>query len=80
MQIQIKLYSILREKLPPGNKGKAQLELVDSATLTDLLEELEIDSKVVLSVNEQHETNLHRQLKEGDSVRIFSSISGGQKS
>ncbi|MFN2159554.1 MAG: MoaD/ThiS family protein [Anaerolineales bacterium] len=77
MQIHLKLYSILREKLPPDAKGRAVIDLDEGATLEDLLEKLKIHSRVVISVNNKHETNQSRLLKNGDQVKIFSSISGG---
>ena len=77
MQIQLKLYSILREKLPPDAKGRAVLELDEGATLEDLLDKLDIHNRVVISVNDQHETDSSRRLINGDQVKIFSSISGG---
>jgi len=78
IKIHLQLYSILREKLPPEAKGRAVLQLNDGANLQDLLNELEITGKVVISVNDGHEPKLSRQLQDGDQVKIFSSISGGQ--
>jgi sulfur carrier protein ThiS len=51
--------------------------LEKDATLADLLNELGIERKVVISVNDVQETDKSRQLKDGDQVKIFSSISGG---
>jgi len=73
----LQLYSVLREKLPPASKGKAVLRLDEGAVLADLLEELDITSRVVISVNDAHEADLSRRLQDGDKVRIFSSVSGG---
>ncbi len=53
------------------------LQLDEGATLADLLDELGIERKVVISVNDTHETNKSRQLQDGDEVKIFSSVSGG---
>jgi sulfur carrier protein ThiS len=47
------------------------------AVLADLLDELNINGKVVISVNDIHESDMSRQLQDGDIVQIFSSISGG---
>jgi sulfur carrier protein ThiS len=77
LKIQLKLYSILREKLPGDAKGQRVMELDDGATLADLLEELGIERKAVVSVNGIHEVDKSRQLVEGDQVKIFSSVSGG---
>ena len=77
MQIQIKLYSTLRQALPPENKGETSLELPNGFTLRSLLERLNIKRRVVISVNEIHETDYDRALADGDFVQIFSSIGGG---
>jgi len=77
LEIHLQLYSILREKLPPKSKGQAVLQLEDGALLSDLLGKLEITRRVVVSVNEAHETDMSRRLQDGDKVRIFSSVSGG---
>ena len=77
MQVHLQLYSILRDKLPPEAKGRAVLRLDEAATLADLLDELDIKRRVVISVNEAHETDKSRQLQDGDQVKIFSSVSGG---
>lgn len=53
------------------------LQLNDGANLQDLLDEFEITGKVVISVNDAHETEMSRQLLDGDQVKIFSSIGGG---
>ena len=78
MKIHVQLYSILREKLPPESKGQTELQLNEGAILADLLSALDITRRVVVSVNDAHESDMSRRLLDGDKVRIFSSISGGQ--
>lgn len=53
------------------------MHLNEGAMLQDLLHELEITRKVVISVNDIQETDHSRQLKDGDEVKLFSSVSGG---
>jgi thiamine biosynthesis protein ThiS len=77
IEIHLQLYSILREKLPAGSNGQAVLQLNEGASLQDLLDKLDISRKVVVSVNETHESEMSRRLQDGDRVKIFSSISGG---
>jgi molybdopterin converting factor small subunit len=77
LEIHLQLYSVLREKLPPEAEGKAVLQLKDGANLQELLDRLDITRKVVISVNEEHESDISRRLQDGDQVKIFSSISGG---
>ncbi|TET97255.1 MAG: MoaD/ThiS family protein [Anaerolineales bacterium] len=77
METHLQLYSILREKLPSEAKGRAVLQLDEGATLADLLDEIGIKRKVVISVNDVHEPDIYRHLRDGDAVKIFSSVSGG---
>ena len=77
MEIHVHLYSILREKLPPETKGQVLLLMDKGTMLSDLLKELDITGKVVISVNGVHEADPSRLLRDGDQVKIFSSISGG---
>lgn len=77
LEIHLQLYSVLREKLPPEAEGQAVMQLKDGAILQDLLDRLDITRKVVISVNEEHESDVSRRLQDGDKIKIFSSISGG---
>ena len=77
MEIHLQLFSILREELPIDAKGRAVLQLDEGATLADLLNELDIKRRVVISVNGVHESDKSRQLRDGDAVKIFQSVSGG---
>jgi sulfur carrier protein ThiS len=77
LEVNLQLYSILREKLPPETKGRSVIKMDNDATLADLLKELDITRRVVISVNDTHEVDMSRQLQDGDEVKIFSSISGG---
>jgi len=77
LEIQLKLYSIIREKLPSGSDGWVTFQLKKDAVLADLLDELDITRKVVISVNGVQETDTAHRLQNGDKVQIFSSVSGG---
>ena len=79
MEVHLQLYSILRDKLPPEAKGITTLQLEEGATLSTILDDLDITRRVVISVNGDHETDLNRRLIDGDEVKIFSSVSGGKK-
>ena len=67
----------MREKLPPELKGKTVLHLDDGSSINDVLIKLDIKRKVVISVNGEQVSDRHYQLKDGDEVKLFSSISGG---
>ena len=77
LEIHLQLYSILREKLPPETHGRVVLQMEETATLTDLLNQLDITKRVVISVNGDHVRDHSRKLHNGDNVKVFSSISGG---
>lgn len=77
MKISVKLYGMLREKLPAENNGKAELELPSGSTLEDLLQHLKIDSLVKASVNENLERDFQRELYDGDDVQLFRPVGGG---
>ncbi|MFC1996284.1 sulfur carrier protein ThiS [Chloroflexota bacterium] len=77
IEINLQLYSILREKLPPESKGRSVMQISEGTTLKDLLAALGITRRVVISVNDDQELDKSRSLNDGDDVKIFSSISGG---
>jgi len=77
LKVHLQLYSILREKLPPETKGKVILQLEEGATIDSILQEFDIERRVVVSVNDKYEPDKSRQLRDGDKIKIFSSISGG---
>ncbi len=78
--VHIKLYSILRDKLPAEAGGQADLAMPLGASVADLLDSLSIAHRVVVSVNDTHEPDLARLLQAGDQVRVFSSVGGGADS
>jgi molybdopterin converting factor small subunit len=78
MQVEVKLFSRLREHLPPEARGEAAIELFDGAQVSQLLADLGIDEHVkLLSINSQRETDWDRVLHDGDVVRIFPIVVGG---
>ena len=77
MEIHLQLYSVLREKLPAESNGQAVLQMKENASLSDLLDALDITRKIVVSVNDAQESDMSRRLRDGDKVKIFSSVSGG---
>ena len=77
LEIHLQLYSILREQLPLDAEGRAVLHFDEGVTLADLLNQLDISHRVVISVNEVHVPDKSHQLRDGDTVKIFPSISGG---
>jgi molybdopterin converting factor small subunit len=93
MQIQVQLFSILRDCLAEragARGGQASLTLPEGTTLAELIVHLGIDrrlgfqpSEVVdragwqVMVNDRFEPDVGRILHDGDQVRIFPPVAGG---
>jgi len=77
VKITLQLFSVLREKLPPELKGKTVLHLEDGSSINDVLINLGITRKVVISVNGTQVSDKDYVLNDGDEIKMFSSISGG---
>ena len=76
--VHVKLMSRFRKHLPPEAKGETDIALPRGATLSDLMEQLGIHSRVKLfAVNDEHEKDLDRVLCDGDSVRVYPFVVGG---
>jgi len=88
VKVQVWLFSILRDCLPPWGKGTVTLP--DDATLADLVSDLGIDTHLgcaaaeltsraswQVMVSGRFELDMGRLLRDGDDVRIFPPISGG---
>ena len=75
--MKVKLYGILRDKLPRENKGQSELDLPPQSTLQDLLNTLQITTMVKASVNDELERDLQRELQEGDDIQLFRPVGGG---
>ncbi len=76
LKIHLQLYSILREKLPPASKGRTVLELSEGAVLADLLDELDIKRKVVISVNDIQENDKSLQADVLSDIAVVQFDSG----
>ncbi len=79
MQVSIKLFASLRKKLPKGSMGKATLDLVDRATINDLIHHLDIplDLAQMVLVNGEQTREFDQALADGDQVSIFPPVAGG---
>jgi sulfur-carrier protein len=82
-QIQVKLYAMLRECLPPGSRGVAgEVSIDGQATVRDVLDRLAIPPQwrqlVVLNDQElppDRWDSVH--LQEGDRLAVFPPVAGG---
>lgn len=93
MRVRLRLFSILRDCLPPDlSRGSAPIDLPEGASLGDLVVRLGIDRRLGCSptdligragwqvlVNGVHEPEMGRTLQDGDEVQIFPPVAGGQE-
>lgn len=84
MQVEVRLFASLREKLPNGRRGKGPVELPEGATLPDLLGRLDIPrelAQMVLINGEQLPNDWEARagivLRPGDTISIFPPVAGG---
>jgi len=79
MNVTVKLFSALRDHLPPGSEGGARAaEFGDGAKVGDIIERFGIpdEGALIILVNSSHATPETR-LEEGDVVAIFPPVAGG---
>jgi molybdopterin converting factor small subunit len=77
MEIHVRLYGVLREKLPANEHGRAVLELPDGATVSDVLSELDVTGHFHVSVNEEMVEDRQTELRDGDQVDVLPPTAGG---
>ncbi len=80
MQIEVKLFANLRKKLPPGSSGsKALLTLEEGATITTIIQQLDIppDLAQMVLVNGEQTREFDQPLPDGATVSIFPPVAGG---
>lgn len=77
MLVQVHLYGILRDLLPPEAKGRATITLEDGAKVRDLLAHLGVQRRVLVAVNDLAKVDRDFLLHEGDRVIIYTMIGGG---
>ena len=84
MHVHVRLFASLRDRLPAPDRGRADLDLAEGATLADLIAQLEIPDKLAQMVlidgrqaPRQKGERAVRTLREGETVSIFPPVSGG---
>ena len=79
MKVEIRLFANLAKLLPPGSqKKRAAMTVRKGATVSDLLDKLDVPEKItnIVMVNGVHK-NRDTELQEGDVVSVFPPIAGG---
>lgn len=77
MQVKVRLFGSMRDLLPPEKRGKTTLKLSQGAIVQDVLDHLGIDDYVIVSVNNEQESDSQTSLNAGDSILIFEAAAGG---
>lgn len=77
MLVQVHLYGILRDLLPPEAKGRATITLEEGARVRDLLAHLGVQRRVLVAVNDLPKVDVDFLLHEGDRVIIYTMVGGG---
>lgn len=84
MEIHVRLFASLRDRLPADSRGRGTLELKQGACLQDLLDRLEIDprlAQMVLVDGQQaprdREERLQLILLHDQTLSIFPPVAGG---
>lgn len=82
-RIEIKLYAMLREHLPPGSRGvTAELTIDETATVQGVLDALAVPvalrQLVVLNDEEIDAAGgVSTRLRDGDRLSVFPPVAGG---
>lgn len=77
MHIHVRLHGLFRDYLPAAAKGRAVLDLPDTASAGEILTHLSINRRAVIAVNDQVEVEPDYLLHDGDQVSIFGISAGG---
>ena len=84
MEIHVRLFASLRDRLPADARGRATLEMKDGASLQDLLDRLEIKARLaqmVLVDGQQAPRNREERLRlilvHDQTLSIFPPVAGG---
>lgn len=84
MEIHVRLFANLRDRLPADARGRATLEMKDDASLQDLLDRLEIEARLaqmVLVDGQQAPRDRGKRLRlilvHDQTLSIFPPVAGG---
>ena len=79
LEIQLRLYGVLRDKLPPDDHGQAVLKVPEGTTIADVLAKFDISGHFHVSINEDMVEDWQTPLKNGDEVDVFRPSAGGER-
>ena len=73
MEINVRLYGVLREKMDPEEHGRAVLQVPEGTTINDILARYDLRGHFHVSVNEDVIEDWHSSLHVGDQVDVSAS-------
>ena len=77
MEVHVRLYGVLREKLPADDHGRAVLDVPGGTTVADILTRFDISGHFHVSVNEEIVEDWQTLLHDGDQVDVLPPTAGG---
>jgi sulfur carrier protein ThiS len=77
IQVHVRLYGALRDKLPPQSKGQTVLDLPDGADIAAVLNQLSLRRHIQVAINGEIVENIETNLIDGDRVEVFRPAAGG---
>ncbi len=77
MEIHVRLYGVLREKLEPEEHGRQVLVLPEGATVAEFLATFDLSGHLHVSVNDEMVEDWQTPLSDGDEVDVFRPTAGG---
>ncbi len=83
MKITVRLFAMLRDRLPPNSNGEEmEIEVEEGATAQEIIQQLEIPPELanLVMVNGYHllpEEIKNRPLEAGETISIFPPVAGG---
>jgi hypothetical protein len=78
VRVKVVLYSLLRDRLPPEARGRAELELPDNSPAAAVFERLHLPAGVAWALNGSIERDASIALKDGDELQFFRVGAGGK--
>ena len=80
MNVEVRLFAMLRDYLPPGgDRTGVQIETPDGASIADVISKLGIPARLahLVLLDGRHVPDRRRRLKDGCVLSIWPPIAGG---
>lgn len=79
IEIHVRLHGALRDKLASEAKGRTTLALPDDAPVKAVLEQLSLNRRISLAINDEIVDDWNTTLQDGDQVEVFRPAAGGSE-